>query len=392
VNPRWEREVEKGERKLPIEQAAANDLLLLLGDRRFCRVVVEKVPTFAVLCFQEMQKYPDARMPITHFARNIGQEFIRNTNSAFYQEESGYYSGYFGYLKPVTNVVYGSYKFIEACASDGASPLETDFEELYDFDKSRIEGYTRASLAFVESYIKATNGELHSYAFFRMLHSFEGALSGVHRLNGTEDLWRTKEYQRLRVTVRFINDAVKLIEKYGKPPRRFKKQERERNSALDRMAALIFETILAASSVTAPVSTCWMVQHNTVWADLFSFDESKAMKVVKLKVRRLLYEEIKRMDKFVNFKGARVLGYCLNVLGLNLEDRHRGYQKEFYPLHAAALSWTKRNFRRLLDEYPDVAATCLHGSITYDEQHHRLVKTYSGNRRKEPPRTYLDLD
>jgi len=94
---------------------------------------------------------------------------------------------------------------------------------------------------------------------------------------------------------------------------------------------LIFETIFAASSVSSPEWTAWSIQHNAVWADIFGFDDGKATKIIALKVRRLLYDEIKRMDTFGNFKGARILGYCLHVLGLTLMDRHKGFRREFHP-------------------------------------------------------------
>jgi hypothetical protein len=41
-----------------------------------------------------------------------------------------------------------------------------------------------------------------------------------------------------------------------------------------------------------------------------------AGKVVKFKVRRLLYDEVARMNEFANFQGAKIIGFCLNVMGL----------------------------------------------------------------------------
>ena len=61
------------------------------------------------------------------------------------------------------------------------------------------------------------------------------------------------------------------------------------------------------------------------------------------------------MDDWANFKGARILGYCLHVLGLTVVDRHTGHGKEFYPLHLMALRWVKANFRKLLADHPQVA-------------------------------------
>jgi len=153
---------EMGTGKILQEHSYAAEFLLLIGAPRFCEVVVDKVPTFAFICFEEAQRYPKQRLPLFQFARNIGQEFIRNTKSSFYYENSGYYSGLIGYTKPATNIVFGSYEFIEKCASDGESPLDTDSHEFYEFNAMQMEGFSRASLAFLESYLKATKGRSDS--------------------------------------------------------------------------------------------------------------------------------------------------------------------------------------------------------------------------------------
>jgi hypothetical protein len=63
----------------------AVNFLLLIGDRRFCDVVVNTMPAFALNCLLNVQKHPTREFHIFQFARNIGQEFIRNTSSSFYQ-------------------------------------------------------------------------------------------------------------------------------------------------------------------------------------------------------------------------------------------------------------------------------------------------------------------
>lgn len=380
--------------KMTQEQACANDFLLLIGDGRFCKIVVDKVPAFAFVYFQEVQKYPTSHLPIFQFARNVGQEFIRNTNSSFYQEESGYYSGLVGYTRPATKIVFGSYEFVERCASDGASPLDTDYRELYEFSAKRMQGYARASLAFLESYLEVTKGRWYprSYALARMLHSFESSLVEVYQLNGEKDFLKARAYERLTVTVDFINKATTLVEKLAVAPKNMRISDPLHADMYDDLAHLIFETIFAASSVSSPTWTSWSIQHNVVWSGIFGLRRSKINKIIALKVRRLLYNEIKDMNRFANFKGARILGYCLNILGLKLMDRHQGYQKEFYPLQAAAVSWTKANYKRLLADHPKVAQTCLQGSVSYDSVNHRLIKTYANETEKEPAHDFLDLD
>ena len=186
---------EKRNGNIPPEQVYAYEFLLLIADRRFCRTVVEKVPAFALICIETARKYPSQQLPIYQFARNIGQEFIRNTDSSFYQEDSRHHSGLVGYAQPVTKNVFGSFEFVEKCATDGASPLDTEGWE-FEFNAKQMAGYSRAALAFFESYLEKTNGRSHphSYALSRMLSSFKYSLHNIHQLNGMEDYSGRPEY------------------------------------------------------------------------------------------------------------------------------------------------------------------------------------------------------
>jgi|SRR5271165_3066752 len=75
-------------------QGIAHNLVLALADKRFCALIVDRVPAFALRCFELAREHPI--VPFANFSRNVGEEFITNKYSAFYQEESGYQSGYFG--------------------------------------------------------------------------------------------------------------------------------------------------------------------------------------------------------------------------------------------------------------------------------------------------------
>lgn len=76
-------------------------------------------------------------------------------------------------------------------------------------------------------------------------------------------------------------------------------------------------------------------------------------------MRRLLYDEIVDMKRFPNFKGAKILGFCLNVMGLTAS--RRDYDKDSRALQRATLAWTKRNFVWLHGYNPRVAERLLGG-------------------------------
>jgi hypothetical protein len=375
-------------------EACAWNMLLLIADKRFCKVVVDKVPIFALNAFQIFREEKPRFLPIFPFARNIGQEFIRNTSSSFYQETSGFVSGYLGETKPVTNLIFGSYEFVEYCATQGESPLDTDYEEFSAFGGTQLDGFRRAAQAFLESYMRETSGKpyVHSYALHRLFSSFESSLNSLASLNDIENIYDSLAGRRLSMTVKFVEDSIGLIEKWARRPRSFLVAESGNEDIYDTVANLIFQVIFAASSVTSPPWTAHFVQHNMVWSDIFGFRTSEARTIIAHKVRRLLYNEVVRMNGFSNFKGARVVGFCLNVFGLTLVDRTRGYERAIYPLQVLVLKWTKQNFRKLHENSPAVAAACLQGSVSYDVSQHKIVKTYFNDLGAHPPREYLDID
>lgn len=92
------------------------------------------------------------------------------------------------------------------------------------------------------------------------------------------------------------------------------------------------------------------------------------------KLRRLLYNEITYIHRFLSFQGANTLRFCLNVLGLvvdqNNDTKHRR------ALHKAVLAWTKKHFVWLHSHHPRLAESCLGNHITYDAEHLRLAYTH----------------
>jgi len=371
----------------------AHDVMLILADRRFCHVVVDRVPGLALRCFRLASTYPT--VPFADFAHFIGQEFIANTNSAFYREDV-FGSGYSRYAKPISNAVFGNYELVERCASKRWSPLDVDYRKIGRFDEETIEGFYRAATSFVTVYLEKTRGRIHSYAFARLLGSFESMTSQMSTVESMGESWyRSPAYAGLSHSIRFIEFAVKVMDKLQIAPTSLRERKDLPLDPYDGLAALFYEAVLHAAFVAQPEFRCWDIQHNVVWAGALNFYQpSKALAALKFKIRRKLYDKIREMDRFPNFVGARILGFCLNVLGLQLINRHKNYLHRWdYPLQCVVLHWTKRNFRWLTEEYPNLLPVCLQGFISYDKDGHRLAQA-NGNKIRQTPSSliYLDLD
>jgi hypothetical protein len=77
-------------------------------------------------------------------------------------------------------------------------------------------------------------------------------------------------------------------------------------------------------------------------------------------------------------------------MGLKIREK-KGYGSDYYLLHKVVLAWTSNNYLRLKNIQPEVAESCLIGSISFDEQGNRLVKTYRKGLELEAPKEYLEL-
>lgn len=372
--------------------AFAHDALLLLGNPKLCEMMVAKAPWTVAEFFKSFERHGTHNLPVQQFSSNVGGELVGNPDSALHREGDGFNTGYFGYAKPVSNSVYGNYRLVENLASKHGSPLDLPFDSKWGFKAPNLKTYARASLIFCKSYFPQAHRVGHSYSFTRMLRVFESATNSIYRLNGVEsDFGQLDETRQLRVTVNFIRDLIELLDELKvKPKGKMKPTKKAYPGIHNQIANLIFEVIFDASSVSKPDWTCWSIQHNDVWSELFDFHDTENWKVIRFKVRRLLYDEIKRMDEFPNFKGARILGLCLNVLGLTAK-RTRDYRKTADPLRIVAVNWAKNNYLALVEYSPKVAKTCLHGRMEFDPKSKTIIKYYGSDIEKEPKKSVLKL-
>ena len=374
----------------------ADDVLLLIGNRKLCRHIIASSPVTAMAFFDAMTANHKYKIPIGQFAKNISTEALINKDSILYHEDEGYSSGLIGYLRPFTKAIYGNYQLVEALGSNDGSPLDINYQMVSSWDATQLEAYSRVVIITLEDYLKSGRWHQHSYVLYRALENIKYSCGDVYKLNDiSSDYFSTDIYKRLNTAVGFVEDAINLIDQQQNLPRtklRIRADDTyKRKDFYDHIANLMFEIIFAASGVTAPQDRCWSVQYNAVWGNFFGLPTNgKAWKIIQFKLCRLIYDEIRNLEKFPNYKSSRILGFCLNVMGLEL-GKKEGYGSEYYALKKAVLSWTEKNFLRLRSVQPEVATSCLMGSISFDEQEARLVKTYIKGLNLEAPKEYLQL-
>ena len=146
------------------------------------------------------------------------------------------------------------------------------------------------------------------------------------------------------------------------------------------IANLYFETIFKAAQVNTTEFRMWDVQRNTVWAAIGNHEvrDTKIMKMVRRKLRRMIWNEIVRMDDFPNYKGAAYVRFCLNVLGFYDESVHRTdtLERDSWALAKVVARWVKENYQTIAKSHPPVAAAMLPASIEYFHDKQELVRTH----------------
>lgn len=381
----------KKKNKVPEVTSFADDILLLIADKKFCRHIVESSPITALAFFQEIGSTRKYGVPIEIFAKNITNEALENKDSFLFHESEGYHSGLIGYHKPLSQTMYANYNMVEVIGT----LLDPDIFRKEKWDASQWEAYCRIVLMTFRNYVEHGHGG-HSFVLYRAQGYIEHAAFDLYKINGmVAGTWDDEVRHRLEVVVRFLKEAIRILNEKGSPSyvELRIRNDHSVSSVYDNIAKMIFEVMFAASAVRAPRDLCWWIQHNSVWGELFNFSNSDgvASKIIHFKVRRLLYNEIVDMSRFPNFKAAKILGFVLNVLGLRF--RSEKYFRDSNALHKAVLSWTRRNYAWLCTYNPRVAEACLVDGITYDQENLRLVQTYPAEGlRREPAYVYLELD
>jgi hypothetical protein len=372
----------------------AYDVLRLIGNRKFCRHIIQSAPTTAILLFEEASQAKKFHLPLGTFSKNMSAEAISNRDSNLYHESDEFSSGLIGQIKPFSLAIYGDYSLVEGLGERFGSPLDIDYREYWEWEASQWEVFCDATRITLIAYLNVTHGGRHSSTISRAFGTIEHAFQDTYKLADIPtDYYSTDIYRRLEVVVEFLKDIVAEIDEQEKPPVLYRLRKRENyhmRDIYDLLANLMFEVVLAASAISGPQDKAWGIHYNAVWGRFFDLStDSRTWKILHFKLRRLLYNEIIEMDGLPNYKGARILGYCLNVMGLKVRADNHG--REYRALAKVIQAWAQRSYLNMRKQLPDVADAVLIGGIAYDVQNNRLVKTYAKGLRAEPPQDYLLL-
>ncbi|HCU6104522.1 TPA: hypothetical protein OUZ96_000097 [Legionella pneumophila] len=359
----------------------AQEFLLMMGNRKLCRHIVASSTVTAMCLFHAIKKYKKYDLPVGQFSRNILVEGLINKDSILYHEDSAYYSGIIGYQKPFSRTIYGDYEMVEALTLNQNSLFDINYEVTESWDSKQLEAYCNCVLLTIESYINSDSFPRKSMAIAQAINKVQESCRDLYKLNNSPEDCFNDMTSRLRVAVRFIETIINL---FDETPVFSGRSYRRADNFYEQIAEFMFEIIKHAAEIKSPPSKCWSIHFISIWHTFFcNFYQTEAWKIIRHKLCRLIYKKVYQMNEFPDHQSAKVLGFCLNIIGL---EEQKG--KSYSSLHRLLLRWVKNNYLNLISEQPLLAESCLIGDLRIDKKNHCLIKTW-GSWMEDPQQQFM---
>lgn len=369
------------ERRLSETEKYAHNLLLLLSDTRFCDVVVDEIPTFPAHVVQEMIRLKRYDVPTHLFIRRMVIAFLSKPKSALFVENEWLGQGYIGEAKPITNAIFSEWHKVEHFEGGVESPLDLDYPYADSWDTDTWRVYFGIARAYAEGLAKSGRGSASGRGIYYILKTTARAYERIGKLESYESVrdphnpyWHASEANH------FVRDLVKIFSEVDDYVYFDRSSDYDYGDDLaSKIAKLAFEAIYHAAEINTVEFRMWDVQHNLVWTMLerYPAKDTKIIKMARRKLRRMIWDEVRRMDAFPNYKGARYIRFCLNVLGFYEESTQRKdpLERDAWPLTKCISSWVERRYSELVKTNPPIAEFLLPANITYDNDKNCLVRS-----------------
>ncbi|HAV6633555.1 hypothetical protein V6307_17335 [Serratia marcescens] len=382
---------------------AANDIMLLIANRRFCKVISNESPITVYKFFEAMSSKNKYDVPLNQFSAMISEEVLMNKESVIYHEDNGYNSGLMGYNQEWSRTIYGNSCLIDCFNGQFRSPLEMDYKIYYLLDSEQWEAYGRLICIYLEDLGRKKTFLTKSYTLARVLQEFKQCTSKLYCLNDNiEDGLKSEITKKAMVSIQFINSIFTLVKanKFNTSRVTYRYVKGKwKNDISDDIADFMFNIVIQASRVRSLDFITWEIQNNIVWSGLLDGmdfldgeENSDLYKKSCKKLIRLIYDEIKEIGTRPNYKNIRLAGMLLNIFGLKMNGQYINKGKQLRFLKLVTIDTVRKHYLYLVEELPSIAEHMLGGGISFDADSKSLIKTYTSFLRKKPVQDILRLE
>ncbi|WP_417416609.1 hypothetical protein [Hoeflea sp.] len=359
----------------------ANNLFLLLSDPRFCDVVAEEIPTFPAYLSEEMVRLERSDAPAHLVIRRIVISLLANPRSALFVENEWLEQGYTGEAKPITRSIFKNWSKLERYEGGVESPLDLDYPHASNWDTDTWNVYFSMAKEYIRGLTSNEYSSSDAPGVRHVLSTTEKAYEQLGDLPKYDNPFDPHNpYYHANAANKFLAYFIKIFDESGERVY-FRRNDKYLfgNDLSSKIANLIHNAVYHASGVNTKEFRMWDVQHNLVWSPIQEYEvhDTEIMKMVRRKLRRMIWNEISEMDRFPNYTGARYVRFCLNVLGFYDAKTHRRdkLEKDSWALAKVVSGWVARNYQTIALSHPPVAEAMLPANIEYDPVKEILVRT-----------------
>ncbi|MEP1535546.1 MAG: hypothetical protein ABJZ56_03475 [Paracoccaceae bacterium] len=382
--PRTKRHHLDGKKPLKFSklQTEAHFLNGLLSDTRFCEVIAEEIPSFPAHMVEVAVDLERLDVPIHLMVKRTVVAMLSKPGSALRVENEWLDQGYIGEAKPITRSLFWNWHLLEGHELGFESPLDLDYPYARDWDKDTWRTYFGMARLYVDGLTSKGRANWHALGIRYILNTTEKAFENIGSEEKYSDVFSSHNPTSIANEANdFLKDLVKAFDK-GNGWVGFNRSDdfRYGSDLSSDLASLYFKVIFKAAQINTKEFRMWHVQHNTVWSPIYSHEakDTKLMKMVRRKLRRMIWDEVLRMDEYgPNYKGAGYTRFCLNVLGFYDEKMHRKdpLERDLWPLAKVLSNWVKKNYQTIAASHPPVAKAMLPANIEYDPVSQILVRS-----------------
>ncbi|HAT3689612.1 TPA: hypothetical protein I8574_005275, partial [Citrobacter freundii] len=193
----------------------ANDILFLIANKNFCKVLVTTSPRTATYFFASTSTYKNYDIPLHQFSANISQEVIKNKNSIIYHEDNSYYSGLMGEIQEWSKSFYGNYLLVDSLHRGHLSPFDFNYKSFLDFDSEQWDAYFRVGIIYLKEKLQKekfvdTNSVLNS-----ILDKIKHCIQNTYMIDRIEDeSIKTELMDKLQSSIDFIDNMFDATSKF----------------------------------------------------------------------------------------------------------------------------------------------------------------------------------
>lgn len=377
-------------------QLSANKILELMADKIFCRAVANTSPTTAIALYNEMENNNKYNIKVKSFTRNLISETINEKSSFIYREIREYDSKPMGYKNPISRILFSNYKMSDAIGTT----LCPNITDVYNWDTDQWQIYFRIVLVTLNSYNPQEHG-IYPEILKNALDYAKRSTRESYIINTTPDISYNNDYaKRIITAINFTREFIKKMNEKEAPKNIKIKIIREdlpleeqliaKESIYDHVASLMFGIVIDISQITNPA---WEehISHSLIPILVnHDFQATGADKIIQAKFRRMIYNDIKSMEKIPNQRAAREIRLVLNTTGLETIENKKKHGSSI--LQKAVLGWLKRNYDWVYRNNREIAKICLGKNTVYDNINNRIVRKYASPSGAGKKYIHLDID